>query len=119
MLDLHRRFGKLPLSDLAAPAIAAARDGIRVTAEYSARCFVRSSVLSKNADAHHMLAGLSKGQADRRRSLLKLFRPVEALRWEADPIGTAKAKALNELRRLASAAACWVLSSIKHYLGKN
>jgi gamma-glutamyltranspeptidase/glutathione hydrolase len=51
LLDLHRRFGKLPLSDLAAPAIAAARDGIRVTAEYSARCFVRSSVLSKNADA--------------------------------------------------------------------
>jgi gamma-glutamyltranspeptidase/glutathione hydrolase len=49
LVELHRRFGRLPLSRLARDAIAAARDGIPVGTEYSARCWVRSTVMKGDA----------------------------------------------------------------------
>lgn len=51
LLQLHRRFGRLPMHRLAAPAIAAARDGVEIGVEHSARCFVRMSVLRKSEEA--------------------------------------------------------------------
>lgn len=51
LLELHRRYGKLPLATVAAPAIAAAQNGVEVTAEYCARCWVRSSVLKQSPEA--------------------------------------------------------------------
>ena len=50
--------------------------------------------------SHHTLAGLREGKRIGDASLMKLFRAAEALRQEADPIGAAMDKALEELRRL-------------------
>jgi gamma-glutamyltranspeptidase/glutathione hydrolase len=51
LLELHRRYGRLPMHRLAAAAIAAAKDGIAISVEHSARCFVRMSVLRKSPEA--------------------------------------------------------------------
>jgi gamma-glutamyltranspeptidase/glutathione hydrolase len=51
LLELHRRFGRLPLSRLGRPAVAAARDGGAVAHDYAARCWVRLSALRRDADA--------------------------------------------------------------------
>src|SRR5271166_125676 len=50
--------------------------------------------------SHHTLVGLREGKRIADASLMKLFRAAEALRLEADPIGAAMDKALEELRRL-------------------
>ncbi len=50
--------------------------------------------------SHHTLAGLKEGKRIADASLMKLFRAVEVLRQEADPIAAASDKALGELRRL-------------------
>jgi gamma-glutamyltranspeptidase/glutathione hydrolase len=49
--ELHRRFGSLPLSRLARPAIRAARSGIVVGRDYSARCWVRTTALRADPEA--------------------------------------------------------------------
>ena len=54
LLELHRRFGRLPLSALARPAIAAARGGVKVGRDYSARCWVRFSSLRRSLDARRI-----------------------------------------------------------------
>lgn len=51
LLELHKRFARLPLSRLARPAITAARDGVSVARDYSMRCWVRLNVLRKDPDA--------------------------------------------------------------------
>jgi gamma-glutamyltranspeptidase/glutathione hydrolase len=51
LVDLHHRYGRLPLSRLAGPAIAAARGGIEVGRDYSARCWVRIASLRRDPDA--------------------------------------------------------------------
>ena len=51
LLELHHRYGRLPLARLAGPAIAAARAGVEIGREYSARCWVRFSALRGDADA--------------------------------------------------------------------
>ena len=51
LLELHHRYGRLPLARLARPAIAAARAGVEIGREYSARCWVRFSALRGDADA--------------------------------------------------------------------
>jgi hypothetical protein len=50
--------------------------------------------------SHHTLAGLREGKRVADNSLMKLFRAVEALRQEADPVAAAMDKALKDLRRL-------------------
>ena len=50
--------------------------------------------------SHHTLDGLREGRRIADAFLMKLFRAAEALRQEADPIGAALDKALQELRRL-------------------
>ncbi len=54
LLELHRRFGRLPWSVLARPAIAAARAGISVGRDYSARCWLRLSALRRDRDARRI-----------------------------------------------------------------
>jgi gamma-glutamyltranspeptidase/glutathione hydrolase len=54
LVDLHRRYGHLPLSRLARPAIAAARAGVVIGREYSARCWVRLSSLRGDSDARRI-----------------------------------------------------------------
>jgi gamma-glutamyltranspeptidase/glutathione hydrolase len=54
LVALHARFGRLPMSVLARPAIAAARAGVEVGRDYTARCWVRFSSLRKNADARRI-----------------------------------------------------------------
>jgi gamma-glutamyltranspeptidase/glutathione hydrolase len=49
LVELHRRFGKLPIERLLSPAIVAAHDGIAVGSEYSARCWVRTGALRGDA----------------------------------------------------------------------
>jgi gamma-glutamyltranspeptidase/glutathione hydrolase len=51
LLELHRRFGRLPLSRLGRPAVEAARAGVAVAHDYSARCWVRLGVLRHDPDA--------------------------------------------------------------------
>jgi gamma-glutamyltranspeptidase/glutathione hydrolase len=51
LLELHRRFGSLPLPRLARPAIAAARAGVEVGRDYCARCWVRFSAMHGEPDA--------------------------------------------------------------------
>lgn len=51
LLELHRRFGRLPLARLARPAIEAARAGVPIGREYAARCWVRLSRLRRDPDA--------------------------------------------------------------------
>lgn len=54
LLELHHRFGRLPLSRLSRPAIVAARDGVPVGRDYSTRCWVRFSRLRSDADARRI-----------------------------------------------------------------
>lgn len=54
LVALHRRFGRLPLAVLARPAIAAARAGVPVGRDYTARCWMRFSSLRKDADARRI-----------------------------------------------------------------
>jgi gamma-glutamyltranspeptidase/glutathione hydrolase len=51
LVELHRRFGRLPLTRLARPAVEAARDGVPVGTDYSARCWVRLFALRKDPEA--------------------------------------------------------------------
>jgi gamma-glutamyltranspeptidase/glutathione hydrolase len=51
LVELHHRYGRLPLSRLARPAIAAARAGVEVGRDYSARCWVRIVALRGDPDA--------------------------------------------------------------------
>ncbi|HEY2408872.1 MAG TPA: gamma-glutamyltransferase [Polyangiaceae bacterium] len=51
LLELHRRWGRLPLSRLARPAIAAARAGVPIDKEYTARCWVRIAQLRADPEA--------------------------------------------------------------------
>jgi gamma-glutamyltranspeptidase/glutathione hydrolase len=50
--ELYHRFGKLPMSRLARPAVDAARAGVQVDKDYSARCWVRLSALRNDPDGH-------------------------------------------------------------------
>lgn len=61
LVELHHRFGRLRLSRLARPAIAAARAGIEVGRDYSARCWLRFSVLHGDADARRIFMTSSGG----------------------------------------------------------
>jgi gamma-glutamyltranspeptidase/glutathione hydrolase len=61
LVELHHRFGRLPLSRLARPAIAAARAGVEIGRDYSARCWVRFSTLRKDADARRIFMTSSGG----------------------------------------------------------
>ncbi len=54
LLELHRRFGRLPLARLARPAIAAARAGVQIGRDYSARCWLRLSNLRRDPDARRI-----------------------------------------------------------------
>jgi gamma-glutamyltranspeptidase/glutathione hydrolase len=54
LLELHRRFGRLPLSALARPAIAAARSGVKVGRDYFARCWVRFASLRRSPEARRI-----------------------------------------------------------------
>jgi gamma-glutamyltranspeptidase/glutathione hydrolase len=49
LLELHRRFGRLPLPRLVRPAIEAARSGVPVGTEQSARCWTRLGALKGDA----------------------------------------------------------------------
>jgi gamma-glutamyltranspeptidase/glutathione hydrolase len=49
--ELHRRFGKLPLAKVAAPAIAAAKKGFAVTPDLSAALALRKDCLARDAEA--------------------------------------------------------------------
>ncbi len=55
--ELHRRFGSLPMSRLARPAILAARGGVVVGKDYTTRCWVRISQLRANPDAKRTYLG--------------------------------------------------------------
>lgn len=50
-VELHRRFGKLPLAKVAAPAIAAAKKGFAVTPELSDAILERKACLAKDSEA--------------------------------------------------------------------
>jgi gamma-glutamyltranspeptidase/glutathione hydrolase len=54
LLELHRRFGTLPLEVLAAPAIAAARQGVAVGAEYCVRCLLRLATLRRHPETRRI-----------------------------------------------------------------
>lgn len=54
LVELHRRSGRLPLSRLAAPAAAAARDGIAIGREYVARCWLRWGALRGDPEARRL-----------------------------------------------------------------
>ena len=54
LLELHHRYGRLPLARLVGPAIAAARAGVAIGREYSARCWFRLSALRGDADARRI-----------------------------------------------------------------
>src|SRR6185436_15257678 len=51
LLELHRRWGRLPLARLARPAIAAARAGVAIDKDYTARCWVRIAQLRADPEA--------------------------------------------------------------------
>jgi gamma-glutamyltranspeptidase/glutathione hydrolase len=51
LIELHRRFGRLPMARLARPAVDAARAGVAVDKDYSARCWVRLFALRRDPDA--------------------------------------------------------------------
>jgi gamma-glutamyltranspeptidase/glutathione hydrolase len=51
LCDLHERFGRLPMARLARPAVEAARQGVAVGTDYSARCWVRLAVLRGDPEA--------------------------------------------------------------------
>jgi gamma-glutamyltranspeptidase/glutathione hydrolase len=51
LVELHKRFGRLPMQRLARPAIEAARAGVSVDKDYSARCWVRLGALRRDAEA--------------------------------------------------------------------
>jgi hypothetical protein len=57
-------------------------------------------LLDEAGVSHHTLAGLRDGKRIADASLMKLFRAVEALRQEADPVAAMMDKALADLRRL-------------------
>lgn len=76
-------------------AIAAAVFDIQRQYDISDRRLLEAAKVS-----HHTLAGLRDGKRIADESLMRLFRAVEALRQEADPIAAARDKALKELRRL-------------------
>jgi gamma-glutamyltranspeptidase/glutathione hydrolase len=57
LVQLHGRFGRLPLSRLARPAIDAASNGVAVGRDYSARCWVRLPVLRRDPDARRIFMG--------------------------------------------------------------
>lgn len=57
LLELHRRYGRLPLPQLAAPAIAVARQGNPLNVEHCARCWVRLSALRAQPDARAIFLG--------------------------------------------------------------
>jgi gamma-glutamyltranspeptidase len=61
LVELHRRFGRLPLSRLARPAIAAARDGVAVNREYSVRCWLRLDALRRDPDAQRIFLTAAGG----------------------------------------------------------
>jgi gamma-glutamyltranspeptidase/glutathione hydrolase len=51
LVELHRRWGKLPLSRLLQPAIEAAQSGVEVDTDYAARCWVRVRALRADPEA--------------------------------------------------------------------
>jgi len=89
--ELHRRFGSRPMSRLARPAILAARGGVVVGKDYTARCWVRNSQLRANPDAKRTFLGVfgmcpfpgwTLRQPDLANTLEALTRDHSAVDWD-------------------------------------
>ncbi len=53
-VDVHRRFGRLPLEQVVGPAINAARDGVRVTAQTAALAALLEPIIDHTAESRRL-----------------------------------------------------------------
>jgi gamma-glutamyltranspeptidase/glutathione hydrolase len=92
---LHERFGRLPLSRLARPAIALARDGVSLGTEQVARCWVRTGALRADPEARRIflnsiglcpLSGAILHQPELAETLRRLTDDAHAESWN-DVVG--------------------------------
>lgn len=90
LVELHRRYGSWPLRRLAAPAIAAAHNGVVVSALYTLRCVARMGVLRSDPEARRIylgaaglcpLSGWTLHEPELAHTLEALTDPVKPVSW--------------------------------------
>lgn len=103
LVELHRRFGKLPLTTLAADAVRIAADGFPVSAAYGNRCKIRQRVIADDVAARRIFlrpdgscpdAGEPLVQKDLSRTISTLARDGRPSAW-ADIAATLMVGRLN------------------------
>jgi gamma-glutamyltranspeptidase/glutathione hydrolase len=112
LVALHRKYGRLPMSRLARPAIAHAQNGIAVDADYSMRCLFRMGALRADAESRHTLlgtagicplAGWTLRQPELAKTLAALTDDTHPASW-ADRVARPMVEYLAGLGAAASAA---------------